>query len=279
MQYGAQNDNQKTALDAEASEAVSAPNTLRVSKLAALRATVAAIEHQGKLPHLPDLMDEAEDATPKAPMGAVSLPGASLHEIWAQKPQDHAAASGLLLAALKENDAPFLWVTSRMFAREYGLPYGPGLKAVGIDPSRLLLVQCLCQQDVLWTLEEGLKSSSLSAVVGEVGPMELNASRRLLLMAREHNSRALLLMRAETMPSTAAYSRWRAASTPSHADMFDARAPGQTLIEAQLVKHRGGKRPIKHTVEHSHATDHLPLVTPMANRFATETPSGRRAVG
>ena len=208
------------------------------------------------------------------------MPAGDLHEIWGERPEDHAAATALILASLKESDAPFLWITSQLFAQEYGVPYGPGLKAAGIDPARLLLVQCKYHQQVLWTLEEGLKSTALAAVIGETGPIDLKASRRLVLAARAHGTKALLLMRSEAMPSTAAYSRWQVKPASSARNHFDEKAPGLAVLKSKLVKHRGGKRPAQHIMEYPHATDHLPVVPPMANRpaVAAEEKPGKRQV-
>lgn len=278
MLNGAQNDNQKRILKPS-------PQGGRLSvsaeKQKALRELLSSFKDQGNVPFLPQpkekksaeqkisLQKGSAEAVPLE--GSVSLPVGTLHEIWGARPEDHTAATALILASLRESDAPFLWITSQLFAQEYGVPYGPGLKAAGIDPARLLLVQCRCQQQVLWTLEEGLKTTALAAVVGEIGPVGLKASRRLVLAAREHDTKALLLMRSESMPSTAAYSRWQVMPVSSERNLFDPKAPGVALLKNKLVKHRGGQPPTQQMVEYPHATDHLPVVPLVANRPAVST--------
>ena len=54
---------------------------------------------------------------------------------------EEGAATGLALlwAQLAGGNAPLLWLRSDGAARIGGLPYGPGLAALGLDPARLLL--------------------------------------------------------------------------------------------------------------------------------------------
>jgi protein ImuA len=263
--------------------------------LTTLRQTIARLERGGQAPetelepaHTPDACAIGQQNLPSVP-----LPYGWVHEIWARTPADMQAATALMLAASGAAgaapgtedsmvDKPVLWVSTRMLLREHGLPYGPGLKACGIDPARVLLVRCETEQDALWTLEEALKSTALASVVGEVGTIDLTASRRLTLVARTHGTRCLLLLRSADAPSSAAYSRWQAAAASSRADPFDARAPGPPRLSAQLHKHRGGLPPASTTMEWpDHAPDTIPLVPAVADRPLAEAPPsvGHRAAG
>jgi len=273
MLYGAQNDNQQKAVKPSLQGGgFAAP----ANKKKALQKLLSSLENQGKALFLPQSRESKAGQHKEGTQAVsfkevISFSAGALHEIWSARLEDHAAATALILASLRKNDAPFLWITSHLLAQEYGVPYGPGLKAAGIDPARLLLVQCRCHQQVLWAFEEGLKSTALAAVVGETGAVDLKASRRLVLAARGHGTKALLLMRSETMPSTAAYSRWQVTPVSSERNLFDQKAPGSALLKNKLVKHRGGKHPVQHIVEYPHATDHLPVVPPVANRPAITT--------
>src|SRR5579864_1953018 len=73
--------------------------------------------------------------------------------------------------------------------------YGPGLAACGLAPKRLILMRGGNDQDVLWAMEEGLRSKALAAVVGEVATLSLSASRRLQLAAEASGTTALSLRR------------------------------------------------------------------------------------
>ena len=119
------------------------------------------------------------------------------------------SASGAVLWGLKQRDL-----------------YGPGLAAHGLDPRRIILVRALRDDDLLWVLEEGLRSPGIDAVVGEIGGLPMVAGRRLQLAAERSGSAALMLRRwrggaeaaAERARPSAAVTRWRVASMPSAPD-------------------------------------------------------------
>lgn len=104
-----------------------------------------------------------------------------------------------------------------------GLPlYGPGLAGFGIDPSCLLIARCNADQETLWTMEEGLGTPILAAVLGEVTALDGLAGRRLALAARQSGVTALLLHgapdgREDTVPTVAA-TRWRVSGLPAAGD-------------------------------------------------------------
>lgn len=246
------------------------------ASLSVLRQNIARIESEGRTPQ-PPLAENLSLTTPQTLVSTVQkhqLQPDTIHEIWAQRPIDVAAAMALLLTSVKHDARPFLWITNRALLREHGLPYGPALKASGIDPTRLLLVRCKNLQETLWALEEGLKSKALAAVIGELGQISLTASRRLVLTARAHNTQGLLLLRSEKTISSAAYSRWQVSPEASSGVAFDHRAPGDSVLNAHLVKHRGGQRPYQQKLKWAHnAPDHLPVVTPVANQHLVNQPA------
>lgn len=128
-----------------------------------------------------------------------------LHEVLAG--DDSGAAAGFcafLLARLGEDGGAVLW------ARHGSGLYGPGLAALGLDPARLILVRPARGDDVLWVLEEGLRSRAPAAVLGETGSGGPIALRRLQLAAESSGVAALLLrpFAAKTVPGPA-LSRWR----------------------------------------------------------------------
>lgn len=254
----------------------------RKAALHALRQDIALIENEGRTPQLTSL-GTFPSPTPQMPVSTqekIQLPMGTTHEIWARRPIDMPAAMALPLSLLKKDTRPFLWVTTRALLREHGLPYGPGLKAAGIDPTRLLLIRCKNQQETLWALEEGLKSNALTAVIGELGQINLTASRRLVLTARIHDTQGLLLVRSEKPISSAAYSRWQLSSETSAAAAFDDYAPGTSVLNAHLVKHRGGQRPYIQKLEWAHnAPDYLPVATPVADQYLVNQPAALNKPG
>jgi len=124
-----------------------------------------------------------------------------LAEIFPARPPDVPAAAAFALAmALRARAArgggAIVFIVEDFGAREFGLPYGRGLAAAGLDLSRFVLLRARRPQETLWTMEEALKSPACAAVVAEsaVGPRlyDLASSRRLLLAARRGGGLGLL---------------------------------------------------------------------------------------
>ena len=136
------------------------------------------------------------------------LPRAALHEVLAGH---QSAASGFcagLLARLAGTRETVLWC-----GRGRGGLYGPGLAAFGLAPERLILVRARTDTEVLWVLEEGLRSCALAAVLGETNAIGLTAARRLQLAAESGGTSAFLLRsaRGKVEPGPAA-TRWHIAT-------------------------------------------------------------------
>ena len=101
--------------------------------------------------------------------------------------------------------------------------YGPGLAAQGLDPARLVLVRAARDIEILWAMEEGLRTSGVAAVVGEIGTLPDVASRRLQLAAERSGITAFALRRwrnseqaaRERNLPNAAMTRWRVQALPS----------------------------------------------------------------
>ena len=83
-------------------------------------------------------------------------------------------------------------------ALDFGAPYGHGLRQLGLDVGRLILVETETDKDALWALEETLRSEVRPAVVAGVveAGLDLTQSRRLNLAAAVHAT-PLVLMRGE----------------------------------------------------------------------------------
>lgn len=160
-----------------------------------------------------------------------------LHEVIAA--DESAAAAGfctMLLARLAGQHGTLLW------ARLGAELYGPGLATLGLDPARLIVVRPRRDDDVLWVLEEGLRSRAPAAVLGETGSGGPIALRRLQLAAETSGVAAILLrpFAAKVVPGPV-LSRWRIGSA-GRGDMLGPRwrvelqrcrsgTPGTWLVE------------------------------------------------
>jgi len=156
------------------------------------------------------------------------VPLGAVHEIagHAGDEEQGAAGAGFLAFSLKASSVGWIaWVT-----QDADL-YAPGLAAFGLDLCRLILVSARRDAEVCWALEEALRSQSLSAVVGEIGVLTLNATRRLQLAAEQAGIPCFLLRRwrsqelakRQRAQPIAAVSRWRVAP------QLHPRLPDQTL--------------------------------------------------
>ena len=174
--------------------------------------------------------------------GMPGLCPGQLHELHAHAQDWASALAFALTAAAPDNRAPLVLVRS---PRRAGLPlqpYGEGLAALGIDPSRLLIVVAPDEMALLRAGLEAARCPGLSALIveswGKLAAYDLTASRRLVLAA-ERSGLPVIVLRLDASPrASAAHSRWLIRNLPSlpHA----ANAPGQPTIAIELLRQRGG---------------------------------------
>jgi protein ImuA len=186
--------------------------------------------------------------------------------------EEDGAMAALFLAGILarlEPARPVLWCLA-----ESDL-YAPGLAAAGLDPARLILARMRRPEDMLWAMEEGLKTAGLAAVVGEVAALPLPASRRLQLAAEASGVTGFALRRwrqseeaaRERAQPNAALTRWRVAALPG--DVGEgAPGVGGARWQVELWRCRGGEAPMSWIVEAADATGHVALAAALADRPA-----------
>jgi len=144
-------------------------------------------------------------------LGRLSLARARVHE--AHGPARHTFA--VLLA--REMSGPVFWIAP---AWETARLHATALANFGLDPGRIIFVHGRQEIDLLWTLEEVLRSGAVPLVVGELAtPPALTPMRRLHLAAEAgaKTGRAPLgLLLTPEGGSTGAESRWQMA--PAHGE-------------------------------------------------------------
>jgi protein ImuA len=173
----------------------------------------------------------------------------ALHEIRAAETREAPAASGFATALLARlaglDDRPALFVIEEEAAREGGEPYGPGLGQLGLDPGRLVIVATRRPQETLWVFEEGLRCAGLAAVLcelrGHPRTLDLTASRRLALRARENGVMGLLLRQAAAAEPGAALTRWRVGPRPAATVDDFAAGIGRPVWRLDLERNRAGQ--------------------------------------
>jgi protein ImuA len=200
----------------------------------------------------PGLPFGIEEIDSRLPQGGLNAHG--LNEFKPGSVRDASTALALILTlAARVHRGPVLIVLSGRAETEHGLPYGPGLSQLGLDPGRLLIVRARRLADALWTLEEGLRSGTLGAVLGLLdsgkGAMGVLPARRLVLAAHEGRTPCLLLTGAATEGLNVAHSRWRVVTRPSAPHPLDPAAPGAPRCALALERCRHGPSHVSWTIE------------------------------
>jgi protein ImuA len=238
-------------------------------QLRALRQRIQALE-SGRIPeHVLPFGLPAVDAA--LPSGGLAL--GALHEIMGTGADEEdgavaAAFTTALLARLtRRHGGAVLWCL------QSGDLYAPGLAARGLPPERLIVARCRDDTDILWAMEEGLRSAALAAVLGEIGTLAPTAGRRLQLACEAGGVTGFVLRRwrkagtaaAQRAAPSAAVTRWRVAAAPSR----NTGEPGLglPLWRVELVRCRGGA-PAAWLMEESDATGHVALAAELADRPA-----------
>ncbi len=146
----------------------------------------------------------------------------ALHEIRTEASSDGAAtgfAAALAARLAGQDDRPLVWIIQAMAGREAGHLYGAGLDRFGLPSRRVILVGVRKPSEALWVFEEALRCRGLAGVLAEIRRhprlLDLTASRRLALRARESGVMGLLLRQAAQADPGAALTRWLVTSRPA----------------------------------------------------------------
>ena len=247
--------------------------------LAALRATLRRLEGPGRAAAgvVPTGFEAIDRVLPEG-----GLARGALHEIVGEG-ADRAAASGFVIRLLRglAAEGPVLWCLADPEL------YGPGLQRLGLAPDRLILARTRRDVDLLWAMEEGLKTPGLAAVLGEPQKLDLTASRRLQLAAESVGGLGLVLRPADGGKATAAVTRWRVASAPSAAPVSGQETPRDFGLmrgrwRVSLERCRGAAPTGEQGygswwVEEDDATRAVAVAADMGDRSDTSAPAVRHA--
>jgi protein ImuA len=195
------------------------------------------------------------------------LPCGALHEIVPAAESSIAAAFGFVAAmfARLSQAAPRLFVMPAFGLRPYrpqGRLHGHGLRALGLDPSRLILVETANRKETLWALEEAVRSQAPAAVIGAIDQLDLKLSQRLHLAAVDAGVPLFLIRPSPNLESSAAATRWRIGTAEAARDRFGLIT--QPRWHLQLERCRNG-RPGQWVVEYDHVAHRFGLPAALAH--------------
>jgi protein ImuA len=141
------------------------------------------------------------------------FPLGTVHEMICSNTEQAAACGGFisgLLSVLMQQGGACLWISLS------GNLFPLALKAFGVEPDRVIFIHLTTDKEVLWVMEEALKCTGLSAVIGEVREVDFKQSRRLqLAVEQSHVTGFILRNRSDKMGSTACAARWQIKPVPS----------------------------------------------------------------
>jgi len=203
----------------------------------------------------------------------------AVHEIVPAADDDLPAAFGFLLALLGRmlGTAPLLLVLSAKKLARLGRPHGHGINALGLDPSRLMLIETANETEALWATEEAVRARGPAAVASALGgKLDLKASQRLLHAARDASIPLLVLRpRSENVPTAA--TRWRIATAQGPRDRFGMLTGARWDVTLERCRNAP---PRDWRVEFDHATHRFGLAAPMAGAsLARCGAAGNRSCG
>ena len=146
----------------------------------------------------------------------------------------------LMQQAGEKDRRPFVFAASRNWLRERGRPCAQGLARRAGGRARLILIAPNKEAEALWALEEALKSGAVAGGVAGVEQVPFVMTRRLDFAARAGRATAVLLRPRPPEDLSAAHLRWRVTSLASTAHPLDAKSPGASRLEAEIVRRRDG---------------------------------------
>lgn len=144
------------------------------------------------------------------------FPTGAVHEFLSSAPEQSAATAGFVSAIagmLMQKGGVGIWIGCRRTI------FPPALKAFGIDPQRMLFVDLLQEKELLWVMEEALRTEGLAAVICESPGLDFTASRRLQLAVEKSRVTGFVLRHTNRSPGTVAcVTRWRITPLPSRTE-------------------------------------------------------------
>lgn len=147
----------------------------------------------------------------------------------------------------------------------------PGLAQLGLPPGQLMIARAADDAEVLWCMEEGLRTPALAAVVGQARDADLTAGRRLQLAAEAGGVTGVLLAaggrhgKGGPTGSVAATTRWRVLPAPSAPVPWPGLGP--VAWDVTLERCRGGM-PARWKVEWDDETGDLSVAAALRDGSA-----------
>ncbi|WP_370322992.1 ImuA family protein [Oricola sp.] len=195
-----------------------------IEKLAPARATGAAGWTGDREAERSALLVTGAEAFDRELGGGIALAG--LTEIHVPEARDAGLSAGFAAGLLSLAAAPaflardpVLWIGAPGVFSEAGVPHGRGFAGLGLDPSRMLLVEPRTLADALWVAEEAARTRGLAATVlemrGNAKGFGLRETQRLQRRAQPSGRPLFLLRQSAAIEASAAPLRLVVEPAPS----------------------------------------------------------------
>lgn len=180
-----------------------------------------------------------------------------LHEMMAAERSDAASVAGFaaMLALRAGEGGPLLWLRTEAAERQCGKLHGTGLVELGLDGAAVLLGIMPDDAALLKAANDAARCAGVGAVLvecwGDPRPLDLTATRRLMLAAEASGVMVLLLRMAAAESPSVAETRWAVRAAPSVplADGTSSGAPGHPVFDIELLRRRAGPAGVTWRVE------------------------------
>ena len=180
-----------------------------------------------------------------------------LHEVMAADREDAGSVAGFaaMLALQAGEGRPLLWLRTEAAERQGGKLYATGLSELGLHGGGVLVGLVADDAALLKAANDAARCAGVGAVLvecwGDPRPLDLTATRRLMLAAEASGVTVLLLRMAAAESPSVADTRWRVKAAPSVplADDTAEGAPGHPVFEIELLRRRAGPAGVMWRVE------------------------------
>jgi len=193
------------------------------------------------------------------------FPVGAIHEFISSSKEQMAASEGFiagLLSKLMQQGNACLWISK---SRQL---FPPALYTFGVEPDRVIFVDLMQKKEILWAMEEALKTDGLAAVIAELPELDFSQSRRLQLAVEKSKVTGIVIRTSpQYLGNTACTARWQVMHLPSQ-QREDLPGVGFPRWQIELLKVRNGQ-PGSFQLEW--AEDHfVPVQTPVTKQFQTD---------
>jgi protein ImuA len=163
----------------------------------------------------------------------------------------------LVAMAARDRPGATIWIAQPRGGLDFGRPYGPGLKRIGIDPRRVLVIDAPDDLAALWAAEESAKAGAAAILAQTLGEIGLTAARRVHLAAAQRGVFLGLARPHQSAGLGPALTRWSAGGAPGAPRALSQWATPRW--RAQLDRRRDGPPVPAEILEWDHAAHRVRL--------------------